>query len=127
MSVSIITITHDNIGKEIYKTSCMIFASCLNNYEHIGLKSTFDLDKLADKVSKLIIKLDVGDGVLILTDIFGASPSNLACRFSGHDNVKVITGLNLAMMLKVANKNDLPLAKLCKEVLQAGRNSINEH
>ena len=126
MAISLITITHDNIGKEIYKTSCMIFASCLTHYEHIGLKSTFDLDKLAIKVEKLVKEMDQGDGVLILTDIFGASPCNLACRFSEYDNVRVISGLNLAMMLKVANKSDLPLSKLCKEVMQTGRNSIDE-
>ncbi len=127
MPVSVITITHNNIGEEIYKTSCMIFASCLANYQHIGLKSSFDLDKLADKVEGLITKLDTGDGVLILTDIVGASPCNLACRFSDYKNVNIISGLNLAMMLKVANKNHLPLKKLSKEVLQAGRNSVNEY
>lgn len=127
MPVSVITITHNDIGEEIYKTSCMIFASCLNNYQHIGLKSSFDLDKLADKVDTLIKKLDTGSGVLILTDIVGASPCNLACRFSHYDNVRVISGLNLAMMLKTTNKIDLPLDKLVKEVLQAGRNSIDEY
>ena len=75
---------------------------------------------------EMIDKLDTGDGVLILTDIVGASPCNLACRFNHYDNVQVISGINLAMMLKVLNKSHLPLSKLSQEILEAGRNSINE-
>lgn len=126
MTVSLITITHENIGQEIYSTACLIFSNKLTHYQHIGLTSQFDLDQLTASIKDIITELDQGNGVLIMTDVIGASPCNLATRFGNLDNVKVVSGVNLAMMLNVMNKQHLSLTELAKEVVRAGRNSINE-
>lgn len=126
MTIGILTITHENIGKEIYKTACLIFSNELKQYHHIGLNSQFDLDELTANIQSILNKIDQGQGVLILTDVIGASPCNLANRFNEKDNVKVVSGLNLAMMLNVMNKQHLELTALAKEAVRAGRHSINE-
>lgn len=126
MTVGILTITHENIGKEIYATACLIFSNELKHYQHIGLNSQFDLDALTVSIQTLLNQLDQGQGVLILTDVIGASPCNLANRFNEKDNIKVVSGVNLAMMLNVMNKQHLALPALAKEAVRAGRHSINE-
>ncbi len=127
MTAGIITLTHNDIGLEIYNTACMIFDKELAKYKHIGLRRSFDLDKLEKSIEELIQQWNTDDGILILTDIVGASPCNLSCRFKDRKSINVISGLNLAMMLKAMNKINLPINKLTKEVKAAGTQSINEY
>ena len=71
--------------------------------------------------------MDYGDGVLILTDMFGGTPSNISLAFLETGKVEVLSGVNLPMLLKLAspNRKSQPLEKLAESLLTAGHNSIN--
>ena len=70
--------------------------------------------------------VDEGDGVVLLTDMFGGTPSNLAISVLDHGKVEVIAGINLPMLIKLASVRDSePLKKAVAEAQEAGRKYIN--
>ena len=68
--------------------------------------------------------LDSGDGVLILTDMFGSTPSNIAKEFSQKKNVNVISGVNLSMLLNIFNYPSLNLREITKKALEGGKDGV---
>jgi PTS system mannose-specific IIA component len=69
--------------------------------------------------------VDTGDGVVVVTDMFGGSPSNLSLRASAPDDRMILYGANLPMLIKLAKSRDLPLHEAATVALQAGRKYIN--
>lgn len=72
----------------------------------------------------MIKTMDKGDGVLILTDMFGSTPSNIAHRLSQPGRVMVVTGLNLPMMIKVMNYPKLDLQELVDLAVEGGKSGV---
>jgi PTS system ascorbate-specific IIA component len=85
-----------------------------------------DRDVLEKEVSETIIELDTGQGVLILTDIYGATPSNIACS-STSDTVEIVAGLNLPMLIRVMNYPGLSLAELKQKAVSGGKEGIMQY
>ena len=69
-------------------------------------------------------KLDHGQGVLILTDIYGSTPSNIACALSTKENVRIISGINLPMLIRVLNYPNLELDELVLKAISGGQEGI---
>jgi len=123
--IGILISTHGDLGDQFIKTARMIG---LNSEEHLTAISIDPADspeKLVDRVQRAIKKTDAGRGLLILTDLFGGTPTNIALSFLQPGKVEVVTGLNLPMLIKAINAregNDLTtLAKLAAE---AGKENI---
>ncbi|WP_138206236.1 mannose/fructose/sorbose PTS transporter subunit IIA [Haloimpatiens lingqiaonensis] len=99
--VAIIIGTHGNFSEELVKSSEMIFGQ-QENVGYVTFKPGEGSDDLMDKYTKLLNKLDTEDGVLFLVDLFGGSPFNAASRIAiGKENMDIITGVNLPMLLEV--------------------------
>jgi len=82
-------------------------------------------EKLVDRVQRAIKKTDAGDGVLILTDLFGGTPTNIALSFLEPGRIEVVTGLNLPMLIKAINAREgNDLATLAKLAAEAGKENI---
>ena len=84
------------------------------------------LGKYADKIRTAMIAQDSGDGLLVLTDVYGATPDNLARYFSTECNARVISGINLPMLLRVLNYADQPLEQLCQTALTGGIKGVQK-
>jgi PTS system ascorbate-specific IIA component len=115
--VSVLIITHNRIGAEFLRSAESIMGRELPYIRCIGIPGSVSPDSLgayADEIRGAIEDLDQGDGVLILTDIIGATPNNLAQYFAAEHNVKIISGLNLPMLIRVINYGDQPLELLAK-------------
>ena len=76
-----------------------------------------------ERLAKSIAELDRGDGVLVLTDLFGATPANSALYILG-DGVEVLTGANLPMLLEAIMQREMPLRELADSILESGRSGI---
>lgn len=99
--VAIIIGTHGNFSEELVKSSEMIFGQ-QENVGYVTFKPGEGSDDLMDKYTELLNKLDTEDGVLFLVDLFGGSPFNAASRIAiGKENMDIITGVNLPMLLEV--------------------------
>ena len=83
-----------------------------------------DPDKLLAEADSLVRSLDKGEGVLVLTDMYGATPSNIAHRLVGDEHLKVVTGLNLPMLMRVMNYPALDVNELVEKAIAGGREGI---
>jgi len=81
-------------------------------------------DELTAALAQAIHAIDEGDGVLILADIYGATHINVACRLLMRDKVELVTGLNLPMLIRALNYQELPLAELIQKALTGGMEGI---
>jgi PTS system ascorbate-specific IIA component len=70
-------------------------------------------------------RLDDGDGVLVLTDLFGSTPSNISVRLLSRGNIEVVSGVNLSMLIRVMNYPELSLPILVTKALTGGHDGIN--
>lgn len=115
--VGILIVTHNRIGEEMLLTAQNIIGNKLDNIDTISIPGNLRPEKLglyADQVKAGIQALDKGEGVLIITDMHGATPSNLAHYFASENNVAIISGLNLPMLMRVMNYAEQPLELLAK-------------
>ena len=131
MSAGVLIITHNRIGEELLKTAETIIDKSLPRVINISIPGNLKPEKLgyfADQVKSSLEKLDNGDGVLILTDMLGATPSNLANYFASKRNVKIISGINLPMLIRVINYAEQPLELLAKiGIVGANKGITNEN
>lgn len=98
--IGVLITTHGNLGGELIKAAESIRGS-LKGIVHVSVDQTKGVEDLKKEISTGIKKLDQGQGVLILTDLFGGTPSNISLSFLKEGKVEVITGVNLPMLLKL--------------------------
>ena len=98
--IGVLITTHGNLGSELIKAAELIRGR-LKGIIPISVDQTKGMEDLKREISTAIKKLDQGQGVLILTDLFGGTPSNISLSFMKEGKVEVITGINLPMLLKL--------------------------
>jgi len=122
--VGAVIIAHSFIGKELIATA-EYFVGPMNGIAAVSINCKMEAFETRQIVSETMKQVDQGDGVLMLTDLFGGSPSNLAFSFLNKEKVEVITGMNLPMILTFWNKREsMGLRELAKNVQLSGRRSI---
>ena len=121
--VGILLITHKNVGRELLRTAKSIIKQFPVPIDSLRVEYTFETGLAKKSALTKIKKLDTGDGVLILTDLFGATPHNIAGDIPGHD-IGVVSGLNLPMLLKSLNYARLPLDELAQKASDGGHTGI---
>ena len=127
MSVGILLITHEDIGAQLVSVARTIFQQPSIPASLVSVPADLEpavLGKYADLIRNAIQDQDNGQGVLVLTDVFGATPDNLARYFSSDCNARVVSGINLPMLLRVLNYAQQPLGQLCETALNGGRSGI---
>jgi len=122
--IGVLIITHGNVGDELIKAAELIKGPS-NVLMHVSVDQSKGVESLKKEISSAIRKLDKGQGVLILTDLFGGTPSNLSLSFLKRDKVEVVTGVNLPMLLKVSDiRQDMNLRDFAAFVTDYGRKNI---
>ncbi|MCD4715864.1 MAG: PTS fructose transporter subunit IIA [Desulfobacterales bacterium] len=122
--IGLLIISHCEVGKELLNAAELIVGS-LESSDAISITQLTESKEMLASISKKIKELDRGQGVLILTDMFGGTPSNLSLSFLKEEMVEVLTGVNLPMVIAVAQDRDrLTLKELGEKAEQAGRRSI---
>lgn len=122
--VGIVVVSHGMIGVEMVRVARSIVkgASLMTG---VALEHDENLDLIRKKISAAIQEVSQGDGVLILTDMFGGTPSNLALSFLEENKVEVITGVNLPMIIKLASfREKNPLAEIASFIKNYGQKNI---
>ncbi len=103
--IGVLITTHGNLGNEFIKAVELIRGS-LKAVMHLSIDQTKSVEELKKEISTAIRKLDQGQGVLILTDLFGGTPSNISLSFLKEGKVEVVTGVNLPMLLRLAEARE---------------------
>ena len=123
----IVIATHAGLGQSLIDTVEFIMGSKIDNIAFVSIDIKEQADSLHKKIKKGIKQVQ-GDqeGVIIFTDMFGGTPSNLSYSFLEEGAVEVISGVNLPILLKaVSVRNKLPLAEAAALLVEQGRKSIS--
>lgn len=126
MSVGLLIITHDGIGPSLLGTTSLMLGGCPLNAKLLMASRDSDPDELTEQARDYINTLNTGDGVLVLTDQYGSTPSNIAAKLKPENRIRVIAGLNLSMLIRVLNYPDMDLDQLAEKALTGGRDGIIE-
>ena len=122
--INILVVTHGNFGNDLIKSAEMI-AGKQENIEALGLFVEDDFDMFKSKVKNKIKELENEEGVLVLTDMFGGTPSNASFANLNNLDFECVTGLNLPMMLEVLINRDIKtLKELVNIAVDVKKNSI---
>jgi PTS system ascorbate-specific IIA component len=123
MSVGILLITHPGIGSALVEVATRLLRQLPLKAEAFELAFDADIDAALPQASAALRRVDGGDGVLVLTDLYGASPSNLAAKIARLGTpVRRVSSLNLPMLLRVMNYAELPLDELPAVAAAGARN-----
>ena len=122
--IGLLIISHCDLGKELLNAAELIFGR-IESAKAISITQTTESEKLLKEISAEIKSLDSGQGVLLLTDMFGGTPSNLSFSFLKEEMVEVLTGVNLPMVVEAAQKREsLTLSELGEKAQEAGTKGI---
>jgi len=123
--IGVLITTHGDLGSELIKAAEMIRGS-LKGIIHVAIDQTKGVEDLQKEISSAIKKLDKGQGVLILTDLFGGTPSNISLSFLKEGKVEVITGVNLPMLLKLPDiREGMSLKEFARYIKDYGIKNIS--
>ena len=125
MAVGILLVTHEGIGSAILAVATRLLRQLPLKVEAFELGFDADPEAELPRASAALRRVDGGDGVLLLTDLFGASPSNLAGRLARLGTpARRVSGLSLPMLLRVMNYSELPLDELPAIAAAGARNGV---
>ncbi len=122
--IGLVLVTHFSLGRELLGAVKSI-AGDMEFVQVISVDLAKDVEGAKKEISSAIKKVNNGDGVLILTDMFGGTPSNLSLAFLEEGKVEVLTGVNLPILLKITNSSrKKSLAELAAHLRDSGQKSI---
>lgn len=125
MSVGVLVVTHGPIGGALIDTAAQIFAARPDNLACYAMATDYDPDAACAELRALRDGLDCSDGLLILTDLCGATPHNVAKRLlDGPPPAALVTGLNLPMAIKLFSAERLTHVQLADSITLNGRMGI---
>jgi PTS system mannose-specific IIA component len=123
--IGLLIVTHCDLGKELLNAAEFIVGK-IEAVDTIAITETSGTDLLRKKIEAKVDALDRGDGVLILTDMFGGTPSNLSLSFLKEGKIEVLTGVNLPMIIAtVQNRPNFKVTALAEKAQEAGKMGIS--
>ena len=122
--IGVVVVTHGQLANELVNAAEMIVGD-LPQFTAVSIGWHDDVNDARDDIAQAIERVDGQSGVLVLTDMFGGTPSNLGMTFLAKDRVEVITGVNLPMLIKLAGlRSSSDLLAVAREMREHGRNAI---
>lgn len=124
MSVGLLLVTHNAVGAELLAAATAVLGRCPLQAEALGIGPDDERDRMTDLAAVMAARLDRGDGLLVLTDLYGSTPANIAGSLSQKHRTRILTGVNLAMLVRVLNYARLGLDELADKALSGGRDAV---
>jgi mannose PTS system EIIA component len=122
--IGILLITHDTLGEALLQCACHVLNKRPEQLLQLGVAAGDDPNDLLPLAKQMLKLVDTGEGVLILTDIYGASPSNLAGKLLQPGKVEGIAGANLPMLLRAITYRDKGMETLLSRATGGGRDGV---
>lgn len=121
--VGVILVTHGQFGKHLLEAAQTILGP-QEQCAHIAVEGAVDMATLLTDLKNTVKRMEKGDGVIILTDMFGGTPSNISLSLLQPGKVDVLTGVNLPMLLRILGMRDQELAQLAQNAKNAAIQGI---
>ena len=122
MSIGVLIITHRELGQQLVEVASMIFAAEPDNLACYGMRDDYDPDAAFAELQALRASLDCADGLLILTDLYGATPYNLSRRLLlTYPDTTLVSGVNLPMVVNLYNMQRHSRSQLAESLASNAR------
>ncbi len=128
--IGILIVTHGDIGLSLLKSAAQILGKSFNNTNCISVESNHEIHTYKKTINSELLKLNSGKGVLIMSDMYGATPTNILKDLVVANKIEVLTGINLPMLMQALTNRDSELKKLIGDCLKCGKDSVinlNDH
>ena len=124
--IPVLVLTHGDLAISILESARMIDPHLVDNTDAVTIPWEVDTDAATTDLRQRLKKMDDGTGVLILTDMFGGTATNLALPFLEPDRIEIVTGVNLPMLVKLGSLRgrEIPLNELARRLADSGQKSI---
>jgi len=124
--VGVVVVTHCHLAEEMVCAAQLVVGEELKQFQPVSIDPKDGSEEIRGKIITAIRKVDTGQGVLILTDMYGGTPSNISLSFLEEKRIEVITGVNLPMLLKLATyPSERDLEELAVFITDYGQRNIN--
>jgi PTS system mannose-specific IIA component len=124
--IGIVLVTHGTLAASLIETAEFILGAKPEGVVSVSINVKENVDEFHTKISSAIKKVDKKQGILILTDMFGGTPSNISYSFLDDGKVEVISGVNLPLLIRaVGMQNETDLNKAAKTLVASGKQSIS--
>lgn len=126
MSIGLLIITHNHTGKDLLLSATNMFGHCPLQARTIEVFDDSNPDQLKAEAAQMVKQLDSGEGVLILADMYGSTPGNIATSLYQENKIHVLAGVNLPMLARIFNYAQLGLHEITDAAITGGQKSIIE-
>jgi PTS system mannose-specific IIA component len=122
--IGVLIVAHDSLAESLAAAVTHVLGRRPAQFETLRVASTDDPSALAPKARALVASLDTGEGVLIFSDIYGASPSNLTAKLLKAGRVEAIAGVNLPMLVRAFTYRDKGMETMIKKAISGGCDGV---
>lgn len=122
--IGVVIIAHENLGEALIRCVTHVLGARPAKFETLTIGAHDDAFNLLPQAKKLVAALDDGEGVLILSDIYGATPCNLAGKLMIPGRVELVTGVSLPMLVRAFTYRDKGLSTMASKAVSGGRDGV---
>ena len=122
--VGLLLITHGGLGESLLRAAAHTLGRQPERAEHIGVSAVDTPESLLARAREAIARLDDGSGVLVLTDMFGATPATVAAKLLQNGRVEGLSGANLPMLVRALSHRDAPLGQVLAKARVGGEDGV---
>jgi PTS system ascorbate-specific IIA component len=118
--IGIMIIAHDTLGEALVRAVTHVLGSRPPQFEAMSVRAADDPAQLLPRAREMVARLDTGDGVVIFSDIYGATPCNLACKLLSSGKIEGMAGVNLPMLVRAFTYRTRGMDTLMKKAVSGG-------
>lgn len=122
--IGIIIVAHGKLGESLIECATHILGHTPQHCIALSIQSNDDLTQLLPRLKNSIASVDNGHGILLLTDIFGATPSNVIQSFLVSGKIEAVAGVSLPMLLRTINYQAQPLPVIVEKAVSGGKDGV---
>ncbi|MDA0360580.1 MAG: PTS sugar transporter subunit IIA [Proteobacteria bacterium] len=122
--VGIVLITHGSLGQSLIDCAKHVIGDPLKNIIAVGINGSASIEAMTKQAAEAISKVDDGSGIIVLTDMYGGSPSNITKKLLESDNIYGVSGVNLPMLIRVLTYREKDIKTLIKKGLSGGSEGV---
>jgi PTS system ascorbate-specific IIA component len=122
--VGLLLITHGNLGEALLRAAAHTLGRQPERAEHISVAALDAPESLLARGREALARVDDGSGVLVLTDMYGATPANVAAKLLSNGRVEGLSGANLPMLVRALAHRDLALAQVLEKARSGGADGV---
>jgi mannose PTS system EIIA component len=122
--IGILIIAHGSLGESLMDCAKHVLGKVPQQMAYLAVKNNDDLSTVLPKAKEMVAQLNTGSGVLVLSDMYGATPCNTVGKLLKPGIIEGVAGVNLPMLVRTLNYREIPLLELVEKAVSGGREGV---